>query len=173
MKLKINLAYNLASIMELRSERKKLLDRKKNILRSQSGEDYSQLEQEIQKIDDEIESEKREMFYSQKSFSGVAFVSFRYEMHKRKVLSHGKMSVWTHIVNLMTGLMLEEGLVLELEGGGEVKIMQAPEPNDVNWESIYDWAHNSKIRRILGTLAAVVISIMFIYIIYYLIRLQA
>jgi len=37
--------------------------------------------------------------------------------------------------------------------------MEAPEPTDVNWKDLHLWAKRSVIRRILGSIIAIVCNI--------------
>jgi len=61
-------------------------------------------------------------------------------------------------MNSIFGLLFVEGKILDYYGS-TIKIMEAPEPTDVNWKDLHLWAKRSVIRRILGSIIAIVCNI--------------
>ncbi|CAD8132365.1 unnamed protein product [Paramecium octaurelia] len=153
---KINLAYDLSKIKEINQIKHNILNKKKSCYINSEYFD----ERELEDINNQIEEQKKNC-----DFTGLAFVSFKYERMKSDVIQVAKRQYIAPIINLFTGLNFNEGRMLDYYGH-PIYVEVAPEPTDINWDVIYIWANHSIYRRIIGSIINVIVNIILSIVVY-------
>ncbi|CAD8055090.1 unnamed protein product [Paramecium sonneborni] len=153
---KINLAYDLSKINELKEQKNNILNKKKQCFLNQ--EQFN--EEELEDVNNKLEEQKKKC-----NFTGLAFVSFKYERMKSEVIQIAKKQYAAPIINTFTGLNFNEGRSLDYYGH-PIYVEVAPEPTDINWNVIYIWANHSIYRRIFGAVINIIVNFILSVVVY-------
>jgi len=150
---KVNLVYDIDEIEELEKEMHHTLEAKKNALKKDINHPVEEFDHKLEKLEEEITETCTKIRNDYKSFAGVAFISVNTEDEKRDVINHSKTKAINRIRDFLQGSKLYKwhGYV-EKQGvffhGYRLIIKEAPEPTDINWETIHNTNFDKFIVRV-------------------------
>lgn len=139
---KISLVYDIDEIEEIEKKINLTVEEKKKALKKDINHPVGEFDEKLEKLEEEIQEVCTKIKNDYTAFAGVAFISVNTEDQKRDVLSHSQTKILHRIRDFLQGSKLYKwhGYV-EKQGvffhGYRLLIKEAPEPNDINWESIH------------------------------------
>jgi uncharacterized membrane protein len=83
-------------------------------------------------------------------------------------MDHARLSITEHVLNNLFGLLFVEGRVLSYTKGREIKVIEAPEPSDINWSQLQEWVYNSTWKRFVGSIVGLILFTFLSGIVFYL-----
>lgn len=95
--------------------------------------------------------------FKKNRFSGYAFVSFKYESHKRKVLDSATTNFWRLLLNNSLNIDINVDGHIKYDDTHEIKVREAPEPKDVNWKNIHNFVQIHGKKKLLSPLIQLVL----------------
>ncbi|CAD8205212.1 unnamed protein product [Paramecium pentaurelia] len=170
---KVVLVYDITEILAEEAKIQKTLQKKKIALQTSNMkydcQDVRDSEVEIEISQKRIKDLQEEYFWTNRQFSGIAFVSFESEKMKDLVLSQN-----THTLLDKVKTFLYSGKTpgldeMELQWQAQkLFIEQAPEPNDILWENLATLTQDKIVARIKGFFITIIAQGITFFIIYYL-----
>ncbi|KAL4500435.1 hypothetical protein ABPG72_003386 [Tetrahymena utriculariae] len=152
---KINLIYNIDEIKELKLKYKNLIKKKQEFLRkngiNSKGQELNQILIEMNDVNSEIQEKQALIPIQPEKFTGQAFVSFSTEQEKDEVLDEHEPGFFTKILNYLYNGRLERYNDSQTIGKEKILIIEAPEPNDIDWEFAHYPHRDRQISKIYST----------------------
>lgn len=171
---KVNLCYDVSEKLELSDELEELILEKKQL----EAEANPEKEHKIRKLNDKLQEKKDEMAKINRRFQigdvelfrGECYVTFETQEGKnRNLLFTKELQALLKHWNLTQFQRISEGIKRESHfkyRDHVLKITQAGEPSDILWENVKYHKKNKRNRRIitiLGTIAILTCSFIFVY----------
>ncbi|KAL4476129.1 hypothetical protein ABPG74_009862 [Tetrahymena malaccensis] len=160
---KVNLIYDISEIEELEEEFKELIKEKQKNLKEHGFDNKTQelqlIEQKMQKLEHEIREKEQHIVHDRTKFTGQAFVSFETEKEKEELFTFAPPTLGSKICNFITSLgKLDRYVDSQIfEGKHKILIVEAPEPNDIDWEFIHSSTSSKVVARFISLIKWVVL----------------
>ncbi|KAL4454285.1 hypothetical protein ABPG74_012242 [Tetrahymena malaccensis] len=152
---KINLIYNIDEIKDLKLQYKSLIKKKQECLRkngiNSNGEELNRVLIEINNINSQILEKKALIPLQPEKFTGQAFVSFSTEQEKDEVLDEHDPGFFTQVLNYLYYGRLQRYNDSQKIGKENMLIVEAPEPNDIDWDFVHYSHRDRQISKIYST----------------------
>ncbi|EAS04279.2 kinase domain protein (macronuclear) [Tetrahymena thermophila SB210] len=152
---KVNLIYNIDEIQELELKYKNLIKKKQEYLKkngiNSKDEELFQIQVEINNVNNEILEKQTLIPLQPEKFTGQAFVSFSTEQEKDQVLDEHVPGFFTKLLNYLYNGRLERYNDTQKIGKEKILIIEAPEPNDIDWEFAHCSNRDRQISNIYST----------------------
>ena len=139
---KVNLVYDTEEIEEIEKEIDKTIREKQGELEKDPKFNPDEFNIKLEKLENEVKEACLRAKTNPEYFAGLAFISFHTEDEKREVINESKTKIIHRVRDILQGSKLyrwhgyikNQGVFFR---GYRLLIKEAPEPNDINWESIH------------------------------------
>ncbi|CAD8188436.1 unnamed protein product [Paramecium octaurelia] len=170
---KVVLVYNITEILTEEAKIQTTLQKKKISLQTSNmnydSQDVRDCEIEIETSQKRIKDLQDEYFWTNRQFSGIAFVSFESEKMKDLVLSQNTHTLFDKVKTFLYSGKTPGLDEMELQWQSQKLFLeQAPEPNDILWDNLATLTQDKIIARIKGFFITLVFQGITYFIIYYL-----